>query len=399
MSLGIQPDVEAEFASRTVDFSRGRRLSVCHLVSGDRWAGAETQVAALLRVLAQKENLLVSAVVLNDGKLVEQARRCGIEVKVLPERQMSLLQILGEASRYLRARNTDIVHSHRYKENFLAAMLARRCRVPVVVRTQHGLPEPFVGSRRIKQALIHSLDRFLARHATDSIVSVSSEMRQQLIRWVAPERVVTIPNGIDTALVSSKLSVAEAKNRLGLPRDFWVLGSAGRLEPIKRLDIFIAAANQIASRISTIRFLIVGEGREEANLRRLVAACGLQERVLFLGHRQDIYDVLRAFDIFVQCSDHEGLPMVLLEALQLGVPIVARNVGGVSEVVQHGSNGLLVLNSSPQSLAESCEQMLHDPGLRARCIAKGHERLTEAFTAERNADATYQLYARLCEAR
>jgi glycosyltransferase involved in cell wall biosynthesis len=336
------------------------------------------------------------AILLNEGRLAQEMRACGIEVKVIPESTTGILATLWEATRYLRGRRIHILHSHRYKENVLAALLAWTCRVPFVVRTQHGLPEPFGGARGWKQKLVQRLDRFVARFATDRVISVSSELRGHLSRYVDPRKVVVINNGLDTERVSSSLSSSEAKQRLGIPAFCRTLGYAGRFEPVKRLDLFLAAAKLIAARVPDARFILAGEGSEEARLREIARANALERSVLFLGHRNDIYDVLRAMEVFVLCSDHEGLPMVLLEALHLGVPVVGRRGGGLPEVIEDGVNGILLSSNEPAELTEACLRLLEDKGLRARLAAAGIASVAERFTAARNAAEVVELYRSLC---
>ena len=373
------------------------KIEVCHVASGDRWAGAEVQLGTLLKALARRKDLGVSAIFLNEGHLAEEARRCGIDVCVVPESRYHFFQILSKATRFLNEKNVRILHSHRYKENLLAALLARRCGVPFHVCSRHGAPEPFTGWRRYKQDLIQALDRLVARYSADGVISVSEELRGQLMRYLPANKVVAICNGIDEEKVFSTFSVSEAKQRLGVPAECWVIGTAGRLDPVKRLDIFLAAAQQIAASQPSARFVIAGEGKEEASLRALARTLGLQDRVLFLGHRSDVFDVLRAVDIFVLCSDHEGLPMALLETLYLGVPVVARPVGGVAEVIQDGVNGIWVESCEPSALAAACLGLLHDDARRILLARAGAELIAKKFTADRSADQVAQVYRSLSD--
>jgi glycosyltransferase involved in cell wall biosynthesis len=178
-----------------------------------------------------------------------------------------------------------------------------------------------------------------------------------------------------------------------------VIGTAGRLDTVKRLDIFLAAAQQIAASQPNARFIIAGEGKKASSLRGLAHTLGVQDSVLFLGHRSDIYDVLRAMDIFVLCSDHEGLPMALLEALYLGVPVVARPVGGIAEVIQDGFNGIWLRSSEPSALAEACLQILRDDVRRNQVARAGAGVVAKKFTADRSADQVAQLYRSLSDVR
>lgn len=374
-------------------------VSVCHIVSGDLWAGAEAQVAALLRTLARHQACQLSAILFNEGQLAREIGSCGIEMEVIPESQSSFAGLVTKATAFLGSRRVQVLHSHGYKENLLAAIVAWRCRIPVVVRTQHGADEPFTGVKALKQHALQQIDGLVARYATDCIISVSSDLEHRLARAVSPGKIAWIPNGLDTRAASSLLNVNEAKKRLNIPAARPVVGYAGRLVPIKRLDIFIAAAREIRTRFPDAMFLIAGDGSELQSLRQSAQAAGLEDRCLFTGHREDIYDVLRAFDVFVLTSDHEGLPIVLLEALNLGVPVVARAVGGIPEVVENGVSGLLVDSADPRAIADACMPLIADGQLRASMACAGRLRVAQQFSVERTASATNELYRRLVEKR
>ncbi len=400
MLLGSQPNaLEAgPCAGLAIPVSPGS-FKVCHVASGDRWAGAEVQLATLLRALVRRKDLGLSAIFLNEGHLAEEARQCGIEVCVVPESEHNFFQILSKATHFLHGRNVQVLHSHRYKESLLASLLAHRSHVPFHVCSRHGAPESFTGWRRYKQGLIQVLDRLVARHCTDCVVSVSEELRRQLTRYLPASKVVTIYNGIDGERVSSPFSISEAKQRLGIPVECAVMGTAGRLDTVKRLDIFLAAAQQIAASQPNAKFIIAGEGKEASSLRGLAHTLGVQDRVHFLGHRSDIYDVLRAMDIFVLCSDHEGLPMALLEALYLGVPVVARPVGGIREVIQDGVNGVLLASANPSALAKECLRILKDEDQQKRMAQAGSRLIAETFVVEQTAAKVARLYRSLSDVR
>jgi glycosyltransferase involved in cell wall biosynthesis len=397
MSYGSRAGaLEVEVSASCGDRREDQRIAVCHVASGDLWAGAEAQLAALLHALARHQSLRVFVVLLNEGRLAQEARRSGAEVKVIAESAHTFFEILGEATRYVRGRAIRILHSHRYKENLLAALLARRCRVPFVVRTEHGRPEPFKGLEQLKQRVLQQVDRLVGSYATDRVISVCAELQPHLARYVNPRRIAVIRNGLDTTDVRSDLSALEAKRRLNIPDSCPVLGYAGRLVPVKRLDIFLAAAKEMARRIPDSRFVVAGHGSERPRLEEMAGALGLQHRVLFLGHRDDIYDVLRALDVFVLCSDHEGLPMVLLEALHMGIAVVARRVGGLPEVIQDGVSGSLVDSADPSALTDACVRLLEDSNLRRRLARGGQSRVAERFSAEHTAADVADLYRSMC---
>src|SRR5437867_2914963 len=125
-------------------------MRVCHVMSADLWAGAEVQVATTLSYLVERSDVDAIAVLLNEGRLAEELRQLGVEVAVVDEHLHSSLAILRFLVRFLRKRQVDIVHTHRYKDTVLGAVAAKLVGVPHVIRTVHGLREPMRGWERVK---------------------------------------------------------------------------------------------------------------------------------------------------------------------------------------------------------------------------------------------------------
>ena len=363
-----------------------RLHSICHVLSGDCWAGAEVQAATLVRALCRDGNLRLSAIVLNEGRLASELRQAGAIVKVIPESQNSFLQILHKAVPFVRRQQVQVLHSHRYKENLLSHLLALRCRVPVIVRTKHGMPEPFKGWSSLRQFFNQQLDRWTGRFAADAIIGVSHEMEAQLRLEYGFRKVFTIRNGIDAVNVVSRFSREQAKAHIGCTLAP-VIGIVGRLEPVKRVDLFLAMAKIVNGAVPGVQFVVAGDGALRQSLLSSARQSGFEDHVRFLGHREDIHDVLRALDVLVMCSDHEGLPMVLLEALWLGVPVVARAVGGIREIVENGRNGLTVSSSDPGDLARACLRLLCDHRSGESLCRGAAEDIQREFSMERNAES------------
>jgi glycosyltransferase involved in cell wall biosynthesis len=367
------------------------KISVCHIVAGDSWAGAEVQVASLLKYLAKYPNVAVHAISLSDARFARELEQCGVDTYVVRQKHKSFLQVIRECSEFVASRNVEIIHSHKYKENIVGLLTAWRSKIPYVIRTAHGCPEPYSRLRQPKHWLALTVDRMCTVCIVDHVIAVSSEMAEHYQTFVNSSKITVIHNGVDRERVVSPLSQKEAKERLGITPEHFVIGTVGRLEPVKRHDLFVAVARRVADRLPSARFLIAGSGHQESWLTALVTASGLQHHVLLLGERQDIYDVLRAMDIVLICSDHEGLPTVMLEAMVLGVPVVARDVGGIPEVLQHGINGVLVRSADPDALARACMQLYWSNRVRTR-LAEAASHIADCYSAEKMADKVVQLY-------
>jgi glycosyltransferase involved in cell wall biosynthesis len=276
----------------------------------------------------------------------------------------------------------------------VASALAKRCRIPIQVRTFHGARTPFTGFKP-KHRVALFLDQFMTRRRVNRNIIVSGNLADSLRPELDPAKISVIPNGINADHIVSTLSVAEAKQRLGIPGNAPVIGAVARLEEVKRLDLFHDAAAHIARELPETRFVLAGTGSQEQILKDLFRKSGLEGRVHFLGHRDDAYDVLRALDLLLITSDQEGLPMVLLEAMALGVPIVSRAVGGIPEAIEDGQSGILVPSGDPGDLAKVCLLALRNPDLRHRLAMGAAKVVSSRFSADANADRVIRVYCEL----
>jgi len=356
------------------------------VVSAEQWAGAEAQIAMLLRQLSSNPSFALSAIVLGQGKLATELKQCGIETALIPSASGRFLNCLREASRFLRQKKVDVLHSHKSKENLLALLLAKRFGIPFLVRTKHGMPEP----RTSKDRIVYGLERLTARFA-NRVICVSGDLKQTLARELPRKQLAVVHNAIDFAKVHSEFTVAEAKRKLGISTAQQVVGIVGRIEAVKRVDLFLEVAHLISRELPSACFVIAGSGREETALRNSLQGSDLEQWSRFLGERDDIYDVLRAMDLLLITSDHEGLPTVLLEAMALGVPVLARNVGGIGEVICNGMNGVLINSANAAELAAASLSLLTSNALRNELIAGGLKTVTQ-FSAEHNAALYIDIY-------
>jgi glycosyltransferase involved in cell wall biosynthesis len=375
---------------------RGSRISICHVSAGDAWAGIEVQVATLLRALSKRPEVSLYAIVLYDGRLAQELRSFGVTVHVVSEQQNSFPRLISGCAQFVKGKNIQILHSNNYKENLVALLLSHSCKVPYLVRTQHGLPEPYSIARNLKHWFVLAADHFAAKYTRTRIVGVSSDLGEYWKRHVDPRRVVVVHNGVDLKRVHSGLWPGQAKKRLGIAGDSFVVGIAARLEGIKRLDLFVATARYLADRIPKSAFVIAGEGSQKEPLQRLILQSGLRDRVALLGERNDVYDVLRAMDVLLICSDHEGIPMVMLEAMALGVAVVSRKVGGIPEVIRDRVTGILVPSDSPEELGRACMLLFERPRWRADLAQVARDEIHQRYSADKNAEIMVELYRSIC---
>ncbi|MFQ5848665.1 MAG: glycosyltransferase family 4 protein [Candidatus Methylomirabilales bacterium] len=318
------------------------------------------------------------------GELPELVRRPS-PVKDL----VALLKIY----RLLRRERFDLVHTHTSKAGILGRIAARMAGVPHIVHTPHG--QAFNGyAGRTLTALFVFLERWAATF-TDRIIGLTDqEIRDNLERGIGePGQFVNIPSGIDLSpFAGREREAANVKASLGLSPSARLIGSVGRLDPVKGHTYLLDAFASLAPRFPDLHLALVGDGELFAELQSRTQHAGLTDRVLFLGWREDVPALLQAFDLFAFPSLSEGMGRALVEAMAAGLPIVATRVCSVPEVLAEGEAGYLVDPASPLALADGIEKLLHDPDLRSRLAtqARAHARKYSVEAMLHKIEAVYQ---------
>lgn len=363
------------------------RPKVLHIISGDLWAGAEVQAYTLLNELREHCDLLV--VLMNHGQLAERLCDAGIKVKIIDENHTGSLSIFIQLCKTIRQFVPDLIHTHRQKENILGAIantlvgrfthkhLWRPC---ASIRTSHGAPE-FKHSG-IKKVQVW-LDHFCGNYLQDAVIAVSSDLATKLQGIFHQQKIHIIRNGVD---LQSLQKVHPASDLRAEWPDAFHIGIIGRLEPVKRVDLFLYVARHLLDHTDQpVYFHIIGDGKLAEPLKLLSDKLNLSGSIKFHGHRTDPAQVIAALDLVVMCSDHEGTPMTALETLALGKPLVAHSVGGLIEVLASYPE-FLVADHNPAAYANKILQVMKN---------RPQVKLDRAYTSKANAQATLKLYQQL----
>lgn len=360
----------------------GCPLKVCHLISGDLWAGAEVMAFNLLRELRKFSDLELSIVIFNESRLAEELRGEKIAVWVLDEHRISFPRLVLKVRGFLRGRFPQVIHSHRYKENILAFFAkGRRAKM---VATQHGMPETGNGPRGLSARLVARVNGYLLSRCFDRVVGVSSNIQDHLLSCgTRPDRLRVINNGIEIPAL--------------LPREkqqMIVFGSAGRFFPVKDYPLMVEIARIVSEKNASVRFELAGEGPERDRLERLIAAHNLSKSFRLCGRIDEMDKFYGGLDVYLNTSLHEGIPMSILEAMAHGLPVIAPKVGGIAEIIEDGVEGFLVAGRNPEDFAEKCA-MLQNSELQKRMGRAARARVERAFSARAMAQQYHRLYREL----
>jgi len=357
-------------------------LTILHVASGDLWAGAEVQMYHLLRAMRLDPRLRLNVALMNDGELAARLRRMDVNVTIFDEGSLTSPSILLGLLHLIRRLKADVVHTHRTKENVLASFAALLAGRAVSLRTVHGNPE----YATLRSRLMYSLDRFVARNLQKCVVAVSGDLAGQLAKRFPGASLECIPNGIDAEFVAEE----SRRSQITLRPAAFHLCFVGRLVPVKRVDLVIrVAADLERRRPSEFRIHIIGDGPQSDSLQQMTQELQVGHVVEFHGFQSNCMPVLRQMHALLLTSDHEGLPMIALEALALGVPVIAHAVGGLPELLRQAQAGYVLPSQEPQAFANAVEALI------AHTTTQRTNLLLTAYSAANSAARYAALYQRL----
>jgi L-malate glycosyltransferase len=310
----------------------------------------------------------------------------GVPVTCLGYRDGHDPRWLAALRRLLIADPVDIIHAHNpvmaVGARIVVRSLPRRLR-PRVVVTDHNVWHGYMPVSRWADGLTSGLD--------DARLTVSEAVRASLPTSIQRRSQVVL-QGIEVEQVrAQRAERAAVRAELGLDPSALVVGTVANFRAQKAYPDLLAAALEVVDRLPDVRFVAVGQGPLEGEVHALHARLGLGDRLLLLGHRPDAVRVMAACDLFVLASLYEGLGVAVMEALALGLPVVATAVGGVPEVVEHGREGLLVHPGRPRELAAALVSLLTDTQRRQQMAQAAARRGAELSidTAVRRTEAVY----------
>lgn len=355
-------------------------LRVCHVSLTLKTGGLERILADLARhhnrEACQPEFLAIREV----GRFADEIRQAGGIVHQL--RPANRWGQIAQMRRLFRAQRYDIVHTHNTYPHLYASIAARLAGVPVVVNTRHG--------QRAGHGWKSRTQFRWASHLVDRIITVSDDAANLCIESdrIVPQKVQRIWNGID-------LSDFAFSGPIQQPIAICV----ARLSAEKDFSTLLKAVPQVVTQIPDFRLKIVGDGPERSRIESLIAELGIGPNVELLGERTDVPQLLRAAGFFVSSSLTEGISLTLLEAMAVGLPVVATSVGGNPEIVLPNKTGYLVPPQDSASLAAAMITMCRQQSNWITMAQAGRQRVAQNFDVRRMAHDYEQLYRDLSRSK
>ncbi|MBK8489424.1 MAG: glycosyltransferase family 4 protein [Saprospirales bacterium] len=351
-------------------------LSVLHVSSARTWRGGEQQLAYLLEEL-RSLGLEQEVLCIKGSPMAAFCQENGFRFIPYQKRISSNPLIGWEIKKWCNQRRFDLIHvhdSHAHTFAYLAALFGNK--TPVIVSRRVDFP---IGKSGLSQQKYH-------HPSIKKILCVSEEIRKVLLQhYRFPERAVVVYSGIDL----EKFHFTDTgilHREFGLPESQPIIANVAAIAPHKDYFTFVDTAEILISRHVKATFLIIGgDGGEQEQISAYIRSRGLGSHMVLTGYRTDIPKVLPEIDLLLFTSKTEGLGTSLLDAMVVGVPIVATNAGGIPELIEDGKTGLLATVGDAKGLAQKVIQLLDDPLLRNRLVSQAREKaltFSKASTAQ-----------------
>jgi L-malate glycosyltransferase len=367
-------------------------MRILHVVDSLDIGGTETQMAQMAQRLDRQFYDVTVATLRTGGPLTQTLDDAGIQILAFPKRRTMLsfqaaFQLLRMAW-FIRREKIDVVHAHDLWGNLMGVPAAWLARAPVIISSQRNLATLswYTPPRRKIIRRVHLLATF--------VIANSEASRRLLIEefGIPRDRVRLLHNGVDLERILSALGNRQKIFPDLKPGAKLIINVANMNSEVKGQSVLIKAAKDVCQIVPEAVFVLVGDGPLRSQFEQQVSNLGIRERFIFLGRRRDVPEILSCASIFAFPSFAEGLPNSILEALAAGVPIVATAVGGIPEIIEHGTHGLLVKSGDAHGLAQAISSLLRNPELSQKFSMAGRERIRSSFTWDRALAQLQELY-------
>ncbi|WP_243373862.1 glycosyltransferase [Geotalea sp. SG265] len=353
------------------------KLKVLHMIASPGIGGAERLLLTLAGALDRERFELVIAMYvgldLDRDALWNEAKKLDVLLEPITIRSPFDYRQLGKIKAIMCRHRPHIIHTHGYKTNILGLLFARLFGA-ATVSTVHG----WLHAERVITRMLGQMNMLCLRHFS-SVIAVSDEIRLGLEKGGIPPKRIRVLKNIPTLSQTSIVDREAVKKKLGIPAGAKVIGFVGRLERVKGIAQFIQAALALISEGESVHFVVIGDGSERAAMEGLVSAHGAASNIRFLGFLTDPVEIFSSLDVYVLSSLSEGIPLTLLEAMNMGVPVIATAVGGVPEVVKDGVNGILVPPDDINALVKAIKLVLDCNTHREKMIAEARKNIGETY--------------------
>ncbi|MBN1405137.1 MAG: GT4 family glycosyltransferase PelF [Candidatus Omnitrophica bacterium] len=357
-----------------------RKIKIGFISYGLDVGGIETLILEICKRLPKDRYSLCVFEFQGNGKLQQEFEQIGVKVHTVKKIRNLDWSLPFKLAKLFKQQGIDIVHAHDQSPWLYAGIAAKFAGVPVVY-TEHTTPDITIYQnvnrwKRVEKAL---------SMITKQITAVADSVARYMIdeAGISAKKVKVIYNGIDAKIYDKKADIAAKRKELGIKETDLIVGNVASLLPKKDPKTLLEAFKLVIQQVPNAKLVMAGDGLLKEQLMAMKDNLGLNGSVKFLGNRRDIPELLQVFDVFALSSVKEGLPIAILEAMASGLAVVATDVDGNAEVVQHGKTGFIVPARNPVALAEDIVKLLLDKDEAKKMGFLAQERVKNYFTFEK----------------
>lgn len=362
-------------------------MKILHIINNLGSGGAEKLIEDLLPLMNNIDEIKVDLLLLTNKNNVfdKKLTKYGIQIEIVPTNKIYNLLNIHYIRKYIKKGQYDVVHIHLFPSLYWASFASKLIfkNKPKFVFTEHS-----THNQRREKGYLRIIEKFVYS-SYDKIISISQQAEDNLIEWLKPKnngRFIIIENGIDLKKFKEAKPYLKHEINPKFDEDTILICMVGRFSEAKDQPTLIKAMNHISS---NVHLLLIGEGPLKEKNKELVKQINLEDRVHFLGFRDDVPRILKTVDIVVLSSNWEGLPLSAVEGMAAGKPLIGSNVPGIKEVVEN--YGLLFSKGNSEELANKINQLINDP-LKYSEIAKKCQLRANSYSIEKMVDEYIEQY-------
>ncbi|MBI5195238.1 MAG: glycosyltransferase family 4 protein [Nitrospirae bacterium] len=367
-----------------------KKLTILHTEASKGWGGQEIRIFQESLKFAERGHKVLIACQ-EGSKISEKAKEAGFSVYIVRMEYPIAPLGVGRFFKIVKDEKVDIIHTHSSKDSWLAGIAGRISGTPVV-RSRH-LTTP-VGQ--------NCLTVFVYRHLCDIIITSGMHIRNTLItrNKLNPEKIVSIPAGVDTEKFNLNISGDKIRTELQLENSYPVVGTVAILRHWKGHRFLLDAVQRVAAVLPQVKFIIAGDGPQWNNLHEQIRSLGIERHVIMTGFRNDVPEIMSALDIFILPSvASEATSQVIPQALAVGKPVIATDAGGLSEIIEDGVTGLLIPPKDSGAIADAIIRMAKNKEEAEGMASRGRKKILEGYTFKKMIEDTEKVYYQVLKKR
>lgn len=369
-----------------------RNYTILHTEASKGWGGQEIRIITEAEGLIRRGHRIMIAAP-PDAMIIKQAKTRGIQTMPLSMEKSSVFVPINKIIDIINKYEIDIVNTHSSRDSWLASIAGRlSSKKPVIIRTRH-LSTPISNNL---------LSRIVYNHLPHKIITTGESIKNSMIEKnnLNPDKIVSIPTGIDLEIFKAGKTDANIRSALNIPVRAPLIGMVSVLRSWKGHIYLIEAIPEVVKKFPNTKFLIVGDGPYKDVIEEKIKETGIGKYIIMTGHREDIPEMLSAIDFLVFPSyANEGVPQAVLQAFAMGKTVIASNAGSISEVVLNNKTGILIPSRNSSVLAKRIIELLKDKGKRKKMAFAGRKLVESGYSLEAMLNKIERLYNELMTMR